>query len=344
MGNNPFHLAKEIFDRLSPMLDDDILYSSRVHPLLSFGEGVYVKREDESGFACSGTKRRKFASLLPHLQKHKIEEALLIGGANSNHIMALSQLLREKKVDFRLFLKKANQDYTQGNGFLLRLLANENQIQWIENEQWPKAIALASIYGEKKGTRYMIIPEGGNCKEAVAGAATLMLDIIKNERERLFPVNKKGNLPGSFDHIWVDSGTGLTAAVLAAMNAVLSGNTQIHVVLMAGDEAYFHQTYKKATIWLNELLNISTPSRITYLLHFPVTARSFGSINAQVRQAVVSFAREEGILTDPIYTAKLFLTAKEKIKSEQYKGTHLLIHSGGGTGLMGFAEQIGKAM
>jgi 1-aminocyclopropane-1-carboxylate deaminase/D-cysteine desulfhydrase-like pyridoxal-dependent ACC family enzyme len=149
---------------------------------------------------------------------------------------------------------------------------------------------------------------------------------------------------GSFDHIWTDSGTALTASVLISTNLILKRSSLIHVVLMAGDEQYFKESYQQANQWLANILRINGPELAQCHFHFPVTGKSFGSTNTQVKKAIVDFARSEGLLTDPIYTAKLFMTAKAAITSGKYPGSHLIIHSGGGTGLMGFAEKMEKLM
>ena len=161
-----------------------------------------------------------------------------------------------------------------------------------------------------------------------------MLDIARNE-------HKNGLL---FDHIWVDSGTGMTAATLIAMNALLKRKSQIHVVLTAGDEAYFSKIYLRVAAWLSDILQRQIPSLQHVSFHFPVTARSFGHANQTILKAVRDFAREDGLLTDPVYTAKLFLTAKTLIAGGDIGGSQLIIHSGGGTGLMGFAERMQQIM
>ena len=129
-----------------------------------------------------------------------------------------------------------------------------------------------------------------------------MLDICKNESDQ----NR------SFDHIWIDSGTGFTAAVLCLMNELLGRKTQIHVVLTAGDPDFFEQKLREVGTWWEELTQIPLPNGFIRLptLYPPATARSFGSVNQQVLKTVKDLAMTEGLLVDPVYTAKLFYTAK----------------------------------
>ena len=91
---------------------------SRVHPLRSFevhSGKCFVKREDELGFGVSGTKVRKYLSFLPGFLQQKPDEAVIIGSAYSNHVLSLSQLLKENGIEPILFLLGDPECKLQGN-------------------------------------------------------------------------------------------------------------------------------------------------------------------------------------------------------------------------------------
>src|ERR1700761_5279772 len=74
---------------------------SRVHSLRSFlfsGTTCYVKRDDELGFGVSGSKIRKYCSLIPFFLNQGIQEVVVIGNAYSNHVLSLVQLLIENQL------------------------------------------------------------------------------------------------------------------------------------------------------------------------------------------------------------------------------------------------------
>jgi 1-aminocyclopropane-1-carboxylate deaminase/D-cysteine desulfhydrase-like pyridoxal-dependent ACC family enzyme len=75
-----------------------------------------------------------------------------------------------------------------------------------------------------------------------------------------------------------------------------------------------------------------------YTLYYPATAKSFGSTNKTIFKEIQRVAREDGILTDPVYSSKLFLTARQTILNKKFGGNILLIHSGGGLALTGFMD------
>lgn len=304
---------------------------SRIQRLSSFCTEtavVFLKREDELGFGISGCKKRKYLSLIPFLQAQKYELVYLIGGEHSNNLVGLAQALREAQIPFLVYIKASKQGQKQGNAFLLQLLTQPNERIYVPSEQWHEVEQIAANDLRLSGKQGYIIPEGASCTPSIMGLCTLMEDIERNESEN--------NLV--FDHVFIDAGTTYTAATLVAMNHFLQRKTHIHIVYIAGDEALFWRHYHKIASFFMEndlLLPSPLPQNITH--HFPKTARAFGSINATIKQAVIDFAQTEGILTDPVYVAKTLFTAKDIISSQKLQGNVLLIHSGGGTGLMGFS-------
>lgn len=307
---------------------------SRIHTLPSFQTEkvkVFLKREDELGFGISGCKRRKYLSLIPFLQAEKYELVHIIGGENSNNLVGLAQALNEAKIPFVAYIKAQKNTQKQGNSFLLQLLTKPEQRIYIPAEKWVDVEAIASndlLLSEKKG---YLIPEGASCAPSIDGLCTLMTDIQRNETECGI----------HFEHIFIDAGTAYTAAVLVAMNQLLAQKKQIHIVYAAGDTQLFEQQYNNISDYFSTKNIIINPDYQTTTTHyFPITARSFGSVNATIKQAILDFAQTEGILTDPIYSAKLLLTAKHIIRQDAMTGNVLIIHSGGGTGLMGFSSWI----
>ena len=320
---------RSFWAKVHALCQEDLLYSSRIHSLKSFStpqSPVYIKREDESSFGISGYKKRKFASLLPYLKHHQFEEVWLVGGAHSNHIVAAAQLLKEQGIPFRLALKKPSTSSARGNLFLLALLTSPEDILWIESTDWDQVEKI--VKEQIEGKNGLCIPEGGCMPEVIPGLCTLWEDIF----------NRQSSAPLPFTHIVMDAGTGMSAAVMQVLLGLFDAPIHLHIVLMAGSEAAYINRYEQVLSWFTQLFSPIVPSPVKAHLHQPSTARSFGSVNAAVKEMCHYMAREEGVLCDPIYSAKLFLQARQLLQTGQIEGTTLLIHSGGGTGLMGFAE------
>lgn len=301
---------------------------SRIHVLHSLTNDsvkCFIKRDDELSFSISGSKIRKYSSLIPHLRQQKIRQAILIGGAFSNNVLGLSQLLIENNIKPILFLRKAGSELIQGNRLFIEMLVDKNHIHWISRSEWPEVESIAHEYMRKSDTPSFIIPEGAFIKESVPGAMTLASDISKNE------VNREIR----FDHIFIDAGTGLQAIALILGMYEVSHPAQIHVVLLSGEPTDF---VNKLDSFSNGLYQAG--SLRNFQVYSPTIAASFGSVNVEIFEYIRSFARLEGVFLDPIYSAKMFMTGKTVIQKNNLKGNILFIHSGGAFSLSGFQERL----
>lgn len=312
----------EILEKaLSKTPQCDYPFHSRVHKMHSFPKNVYVKREDELGFGIAGSKIRKYRTLIPYLKGNRIQEVALIGGAHSNHILSFSQLLIENAIQPFLFLRGEASPLIQGNHFLLRLLVPKTQIQWISRKEWPAALEIASR------SHSCVLPEGAMIPEALPGLLTLVTDILINEQTH-----------GRFGHVFVDSGTGLTAIALILGFAWLKKNTVVHVLQLTEKADVFRQKLKSYQSVFEKWLGHSIHSINNYELHYPTKGKSFGSTTNEVFNQILETARQEGFFTDPIYSGKLFLEAK-RLTNTLHEPC-LIIHSGGSLSLFGFASKM----
>ncbi|WP_392537035.1 1-aminocyclopropane-1-carboxylate deaminase [Legionella sp. 227] len=293
--------------------------SSRVHHLNHFPNDevdCYVKRDDELGCGISGSKLRKYASLFPFLIEQGIQHLIIIAGPQSNNLLAALQLAREFKLKVTAFLIKPWKLELHGNYKLSRLFLDEQEIVWISRDEWSQVNELASHHLLTLKEKGFVLQEGASVPEAMSGALTLADDIILNERTLGF----------KFQHIFIDAGTGFSAAGLLNGLNRSHHSAQVHVLLLADNESIFRCKLKQ---WIGFI-----PQNV--FCFYPTTAKAFGSVNQTIKNEVKRMAREEGILADPIYAAKLFYESRKYIETQQLKGKALIIHSGGTLTMPGF--------
>ncbi len=325
-----------LVDRLQDLQGVDYPCQSRVHRLPSFDTDTcscYVKRDDELGFGISGTKVRKYRSLLPFLLKERFDEVIVIGGVNSNNVLGLVQLLIENRIAPRLFLRGDPSRPTVGNGFLTRMLVSESVVRWLSREEWTHVEELAHQYAREQetlGRRVFVVPEGASCEQSLAGSLTLALDIQRNEEQVAHPL----------EHIFIDAGTGLSAIGLLLGLAYTKASNHTHVLLLADDEAAFLERLKSFHDLFEKSIAQPCPMPHRFTLYHPENAPSFGSTNARVWQEIRDVARCEGFFLDPIYSAKLFVEARRILTQQHLVGHSLLVHGGGALALAGFQAQL----
>jgi 1-aminocyclopropane-1-carboxylate deaminase/D-cysteine desulfhydrase len=293
--------------------------SSRVHSLNHFpklGVVCYVKRDDELGCGISGSKLRKYSSLMPFIVEQGIRHLIIIAGPQSNNLLAALQLAREFNLKVTAFLLQPWKVEQQGNFKLSCLFLEEREIVWIARDDWSDVTKLAANYLNTLKEPGFVLNEGASVPEALPGAMSLAADVLVNEQFLGF----------DFQHIFVDAGTGFSASALIGGLARLNHKAQVHVLLLADDTETFKHKLKE---WIG-----FNPDN--YECMYPTTAKAFGSVNRTIKNETVRLAREEGILADPIYAAKLFYEARCFIEQEQLTGNVLIIHSGGTLTMPGF--------
>lgn len=303
---------------------------SRVHSLNNFpslpGRKWFIKRDDELSFGISGSKYRKYTSLIPYLLQNKIENVLLVGSSHSNHLVGILQLLNEEKIKSTLYLSQTHDQILQGNRAFIKLLIGKSHVHTLPKEQWQQKDILIPLQLDSSS---LYIPEGADMLPALPGALSLAQDLARNQAE-----NKV-----HFDHIFIDAGTGLSAIGLLLGMPFFDLKAHVHIVLMAGTSEVFHKKLLGYKAYLEGLLEV--PIHLpTFFLYNASIGKAFGSTPETIFKEIQTLATEEGILTDPIYSAKLFYSAKEIANQSLLKGNLLCIHSGGGLTLSGFVDKF----
>lgn len=290
---------------------------------------IWLKREDEAGGTIAAGKFRKFASLLPWLKLQEVQQVVVIGSAQSNQVLAAAQLLPQAGIKPIFFLKQGNHN-GPGNAFLTRLLSSEAIIRQFEAREWHGVEAVARTFAEESESKTYVLPEGAFCPPALPGTFSLATDLLQNLEEH------PGIQPR---HLFVDAGTGLSAIglLMGLARADLASPPMVHIVGMAMDQPAFEARLATAFGWPE-----AYPEVIPYHYSQPQNAKSFGAVNATVLNAIQRYARDWSVLTDPIYSAKLFWEAERIIKEDELEGDIVLIHSGGVNSLMGFFSWFQK--
>lgn len=269
-------------------------------PSLRFPELTYV-REDLVG----SYKARKYRSLVPWMKDQGFRRVALRGSSHSGNTLQLSLLLCRHGIE-AIYILEGREGPPVGNGLLNRLVLGESFF-----EQDPE---LAVDW---------TVPEGASCPQSLAGSLGLAGALVEQ-------VITQRALP---EKIYVDSGTGFTAAALLLGLGYFALPVELCVVSMTGQsEKEFAELLDFLTPEYSRLMEEDAVVR-PYQMAYPSQGQSFGSLPRRVFAEIERFAQEEGLLVDPLYTAKLSLYYQEVRAS---KVPALLFVGGGQSDLLGF--------
>lgn len=270
---------------------------------------LWVKRDDLIDPYISGNKWRKLKYLIAKAIQLKKSHLVTFGGAYSNHLLATAAAAARAGLTSTAFVRGEaveNDTLLLCKLYGMKLIFTDREVY---KDKYP-------LFQEFFGTddQAFFIDEGGASAEAVKGCAEIISE-----------------LPADIDHLFCAAGTGTTAAGLLKGIRQLGLRTQLHVVpaLKGGDfiagEIY---NYTKNI----DQLNMHTE------YHFGGYAKS----PKELLSFMAGFTAREGILLDPVYTAKMFYAIEDLAGKSYFKpGAKVLaLHTGGLLGILGKREQL----
>ena len=281
------------------------------------GPLILVKRDDQTGLAIGGNKTRKLEYLLAEAQAHGARTLITAGAVQSNHCRQTAAAAARFGYDCILVLSGKAPDQSSGNVLLDRLLGAE--MVWAGQKDRDELLRQIFQEAWEAGRRPYLIPYGGSNPVGAAAYVFAMQELLE-----------QGEQP---DWIVVASSSGGTQAglVLGARLFGYSGKIlgisvdqprsllQAHVAGLARATADF----------LGEHISF-TPDEI--LVNDMYLGQGYGMFGAPEKEAVLLFARTEGVLLDPVYTGRAAAGLVDLIRQGFFKaGQRVLFWHTGGT-------------
>jgi D-cysteine desulfhydrase family pyridoxal phosphate-dependent enzyme len=292
-----------------------------IEPLLRLsavlkGPRLLVKRDDLTGLALGGNKTRKLEFLLAEAQANGARTLITVGAAQSNHCRQTAALAARMGLGCILVLSGTPEQPASGNLLLDQLFGAE--IIWTSYEQRADALKQTFEDAWKAGRRPYLIPLGASNALGTLSYEAAFQEFLGQSA----PV----------DWIVVASSSGGTQAGLA-LGAKRSGwQGQVLGISIDHDQAELKQTVTRlcheAADRIGEHSTIS-PDDIQVNAEF--LGEGYGVMGAAEREAILLFARTEGMLLDPVYTGRaaaglIALIRRGFFKPEE---TVLFWHTGG---------------
>lgn len=287
------------------MLSTNVSIEQKVN-LLEFeekGVHVYVKRDDKIHPFISGNKWRKLKYNYELFLDSGCKGIATFGGAFSNHILAIASFCAENRIKCVGIIRGEEPKVLNHVLVLAKLWGME--LCFVSRQAYTEKNLLAELW---QGHGYFIIPEGGDNDAGAKGCSELVDELLR-----------------SYDHIFCASGTGCTIAGIA--NGVARKKLKSHChsipVLKQGE-------------FIEERVLAEVPNIINLTVHKSFHGGGYAKTTPELLRFIHYLAKETGILTDPIYTAKAFYAVSELAKDGYFKKgeTILIIHTGGLTGLL----------
>ncbi|MGC1497398.1 MAG: D-cysteine desulfhydrase family protein [Sulfitobacter sp.] len=305
------------------------------------GINLSIKRDDLAGTTLGGNKSRQLEFYLGAAMAARADTILITGAVQSNFVRTAAA--SAAKCGMRTIVQLENrvpgQDalyYASGNVLLNRLLGAE--IMYYpdgEDEAGADAALRARAEAEKqKGFRPYVIPLAlGNPPLGALGYMRAAQEIHAQDAK--------------FDFIIVASGSGLTHAGLLAGMHELENPARVIGSCVRRDAGLQKQRIRTVLNNLETLLD-DAPHVPDHCIEIwdGALAPGYGQIGNSAMDAIKMMAKAEGLMLDPVYTAKVFAAIPALVNSGDIpKGSRVLfIHTGGLASMFAYQTDLDRLL
>lgn len=295
------------------------------------GPRLLVKRDDLTGLAFGGNKARKLEFVLAEAQANGARTLITVGAAQSNHCRQTAALAARVGMDCILVLSGEPEAGPSGNLLLDGLFGAE--IVWTTRDEREAALQHTFETAWEGGRRPYCIPLGASTPVGALGFEAAFQEFLEQDVAQSLGV----------DWIIVASSSGGTQAGLA-LGAARSGWSG-QVLGISIDEPQDELKRVVADLASQAAERMGETVRLTpdaVHVNADYLGAGYGIMGALEREAIQLFARMEGLLLDPVYTARAAGGMIDLIRRGFFKpeDTVLFWHTGGTPAL--FADRYAR--
>ena len=305
------------------------------------GVELWVKRDDCTGLGMGGNKVRQLEFYLGDALSKGCDTVLSTGAVQSNYMRTLAAAAAKLGIQCHIQLedrvKNDSPFYrTSGNRLLVSLFgASVSTYPEGEDEQGAdREIRRIADQLESRGRKPYVIPLGlVPTPKGALGYVECATEIHEQFSDRAMSV----------DHVVVPSGSGLThAGTLFGLR--LRGNpvpvTGACVRRPAADQVARITAHCEN---LARMIGIDNPvAGDDIVLDDRALAPGYGKVGDHIEEAIHLGACQEGLLLDPVYSAKAFACLLDKARKNEFgdDARVLFIHTGGTPALFAYHETV----
>lgn len=286
------------------------------------GIELYIKRDDVMELALGGNKVRKLEFILGDVLSKGCDTLITRGAFHSNHARLTAAAARKAGLDVYLVLTPPGTPELQGNVLLDKLLGAKI-VYAKDYEEADNIMEELANELKEKGKKPYIIPGGGASPHGVLGYAVASLEIM----QQLYSLGRK---PKYIVHA---TGTGATqAGLVLGMKLIGADDVEVIGISISRKKNEAKERVYKLINETLKLLDVNVKIRLEDIVVFDdYIFGEYAAITKEVVETMKLIARKEGLILDPVYTAKAMYGLIDLAKKGyiERNSTVVFIHTGG---------------
>lgn len=297
------------------------------------GPEIWIKRDDCTGLSTGGNKTRKLEFLMAEAELAGADVVMTQGATQSNHARQTAAFAAKMGMACHILLEdrtKSNDPNYKNNGNVLldhlHGATTETRASGIDMNQ---EMENAAEELRAKGKKVYTIPGGGSNPTGALGYANCALEMLTQFNERHLPI----------DHIVHATGSsGTQAGLIVGLKALSANIPLLGIGTRAPKDKQQENVYKLACATAEKLNCAGVVSREDVVANCDYVGGGYGIPTDSGLEAIRMFAELEGILLDPVYSAKGAAGLIDLIRKQQFKKDEriVFVHTGGSVALFGY--------
>ncbi len=298
---------------------------------------LWVKRDDLTGLLETGNKIRKLEFLVGEAMAQRADTLITCGTLQSNCCRAVSAVAARLGFKAVLALKGSPPEEYDGNVLLDRMLGAE--IRYCTDDEWMKidqVLADLAAQARARGGVPYVIPESGATVTGALGYLVCGQEIAQQVKHGAPP----------FDTVVITAFSGGSQAGLLMARQVGGLGAEIVSVPIAGEaskvRAHVAEVIERARRTYG--LPVEAPAEVRVLDGYQGVGRA--DVRTEELDTVLRVARTEGLILDPVYTAKAFGGLLDRLRRNprEFGARVCFIHTGGVFSVFPFRRSLGRLM
>ncbi|NGQ93274.1 D-cysteine desulfhydrase [Rhodobacter sp. HX-7-19] len=296
------------------------------------GVELWIKRDDCTGMSTGGNKTRKLEFLMAEALEQGADMVMTQGATQTNHGRQTAAFAARLGLKCHLLLEDRtgynNPNYNQNGNVLLDHLHGATTEKFPAGHDMPGEMERAAERKRAEGHKVYVIPGGGSNPTGALGYVNCAMELVGQANDRNLKIDRVVHATGS---------SGTQAGLVTGMCAM---NAQIPVLgigTRAPREKQEQMVYDLACRTAEKLGCPGVVKREDVVANTDYVGEGYGLPTKAGIEAIRMFAELEGILLDPVYSAKgasglIDLTRKGAFKGERV----VFVHTGGSVALFGY--------
>lgn len=301
------------------------------------GPQLWIKRDDCTGLAGGGNKTRKLEFLMGQAVSDGADTIITQGATQSNHARQTVAIASKLGLRTELILEDRvgtdSQDYNYNGNVLLDHILGANLHYVVSGTDMNEAMELMAIELEREGRRCYVIPGGGSNATGALGYVNAALELAQQANDQGLDIDCLVHATGS---------AGTQAGLVAGMVGARTGIPVLGIGVRAPDAVQHANVLKLANLTTGLLGVGAVVQEDDVRVNCAYVGDGYGVSTASSLEAIDLLAKTEGILLDPVYSAKGMAGLIDLIRRGEFH-THqnvVFLHTGGSQALFAYRAEF----